>query len=74
MKKMIKLTEKMGNLWKRRICSAAMRFRQEEAGASEMVVVVVLIIIVLAAAALFREQLLNVIQNVFNRVTGWING
>ncbi|MBP3719138.1 MAG: hypothetical protein J6I58_06415 [Eubacterium sp.] len=53
---------------------AMIKFKNEEAGASELVVVVILIVIVLAVAAVFKEKLMEVIEGVFGKVLSWING
>lgn len=47
-------------------------FLREEEGDSNMVAVVVLIVIILAAAAIFRTQLLDAVNAVFEQLTDFI--
>lgn len=45
------------------------RFRSEERGASDMVAVIVLIVIIIAVAAIFREKLVEIVNNVMTDLT-----
>ncbi len=47
-------------------------FKNEEKGASEMVAVVALIVIILAVAIIFKNQLINIVNAVGNKVISWI--
>ena len=58
-----KIVEAMG-LWE--------EFKNEEKGASEMVAVVALIVIILAVAIIFKDQLINIVNAVGNKVISWI--
>lgn len=57
---MIKLQTKMRNF--------AEDFKKEERGASDMVAVLLIILIVVAVATIFRKQLTNLVNLVFNKV------
>ena len=67
------LAEKLGRTLRRGMDIVA-RTTKEETGSSELVVVVILIIIVLAVAAIFKDRLTTVVEAVFRKVLGWVNG
>ena len=67
------MAEKLGRMI-RKVMDVMQRSAKEETGASELVVVVILIVIVLAVAAVFKDRLLAVVNAVFNKVMGWVNG
>lgn len=47
-------------------------FVEEEKGASDMVAVIVLIVVVIAVAGIFREQLGNAVEAVFNKLQDFV--
>ena len=48
------------------------RLLHEEKGASDIVAIMVIIVIVLAVAVTFRERLIQLVCNVFNKADGWV--
>ncbi len=48
------------------------RLLHEEKGASDIVAIMVIIVIVLAVAVTFRERLIQLVGNVFNKADGWV--
>lgn len=48
------------------------KFLKEEDGDSTMVAVIVLIVIILAVAVVFREQLMNAVNSVFERFAEFV--
>lgn len=57
---MIKLQTKMRNF--------AEDFKKEERGASDIVAILLIILVVVAIAFVFKKQLGNLVNNVFNKV------
>lgn len=57
---MIKLQTKMRNF--------AEDFKKEERGASDIVAILLIILVVVAIAFVFKDQLGNLVNNVFNKV------
>lgn len=53
---------------------AVVNFINEERGASNMVEVIILIAIVIAVAAIFRTQLIDLINSVFEQLTEFVGG
>ena len=49
-------------------------FLKEEKGASDIVAIIVVIVIILAVAVIFREQLINVVNNVMQQLTDFTGG
>ena len=47
---------------------------KEEKGASEMVAVIVIIAIVIVLAGIFSKELQGVVQDVFDRLSTFVNG
>ncbi len=58
-------------LWKLR-WNVVESFLNDEEGDSNLVAVIVLIVIILAVAAIFRTQLLNAVNAVFEQLTEFI--
>lgn len=46
----------------------------DETGAADIVAILVIIVIVLAVAAVFKEQMINLVQKVFDLATKWLEG
>ena len=44
----------------------------DETGAADIVAILVMIVIVLAVAAVFKEQLIMLVQKVFEKVMVWV--
>ncbi len=45
-----------------------------EKGASDMVTVIILIVVVIAVAAIFRERLLGLVEDLFNKLDESVKG
>lgn len=46
--------------------------KEEERGASDIVAIIAVIVIVLAVAVVFRDQLKSLVENAFEKVSGWL--
>ena len=44
----------------------------DETGAADIVAILVIIVIVLAVAAVFKEQLIMLVQKVFEKAMAWV--
>lgn len=44
----------------------------DETGAADIVAILVIIVIVLAVAVVFKDQLINLVQQVFAKSTDWV--
>ena len=62
---MIKLQTKMRNF--------AEDFKKEERGASDIVAILLIILVVVAIAFVFKEQLKQLVEKVFNSVSGEVD-
>lgn len=49
------------------------RLLHEEKGASDIVAIMVVIVIILAVAVIFKDQLTELVENVFDQANGWVN-
>ena len=49
------------------------RLLHEEKGASDIVAIMVVIVILLAVAVVFRENLIELVENVFGQANDWVN-
>lgn len=69
------MKEKLMNCYlrgKAAVTSKVRNFMSEERGASDIVAVIALIVIILAVAIVFKNQLENVVTDVFKSVTSFI--
>lgn len=49
------------------------RLAHEEKGASDMVAIMLVIVILIAVAAIFKNGMINAINEVFTKLINWIN-
>lgn len=67
--------EKLNNMFMRgklALLNKLSQWAEEEKGASDIVAIIVVIVIILAVAVIFREQLLNAVNSVFEKLTDFI--
>ncbi|MDO4601430.1 MAG: Flp1 family type IVb pilin [Eubacteriales bacterium] len=61
----LKATSKMRNFWE--------DFKHEEKGAAEIVAIVLIIVIVVAVAFIFKDKIMDMVNNTMNKATDFTN-
>lgn len=61
----IGIQSRMRNFWE--------DFKTEEKGAAEIVAIILVIVVVIAAAVIFKDKIVEIVENVMNRATEFSN-
>ena len=49
-------------------------FKEEERGASDIVAIILVIVVIIAVATIFRNQLTEIMENIMEKVSTFVNG